>query len=138
MEKLFCCSSTDGKYITLQLLKFYAESGYVMYKSITGDLPQYFSKELKNFRMEGHLLKDLPEFTFLGAYSESGDKMIFKVENEITDTSDSYAQKDVLTFKGTMISENEIHLTKTSKRTNFSSDGVYLKMTDAEVLNLLK
>jgi hypothetical protein len=133
MEGLFYCKTNDEKYTTVHLLKFYENSGYVIAKSVTGDNFHYFAKELKIFSMDGHIVKGEPEFTFCGAYNQTGDALSFKVENEISDSSDTWAQKDILSFKGSL-NGPELHLTQISKRTKLEIQRIYFKGTEEEIL----
>ncbi|MFM9984324.1 MAG: hypothetical protein ACKVOK_03780 [Flavobacteriales bacterium] len=123
-----------GEYTKLHLLRFYNESQYVIAKSITGDDPLYIRRELANFKMEGHVVKGEPEYTFCGAFDENGERVSFKVENEIRDSSNSWAHKDVLSFKGTQNTEGDLALTQVSKRTKLEVKRTYHKTTDEEVM----
>ncbi|ASS49500.1 MAG: hypothetical protein A3D31_02715 [Candidatus Fluviicola riflensis] len=125
-----------AEYTTLSLLRFY-ENGYVIFKKITGD-KEYFAKELKKFSMTGHVVNGEPEYTFCGAFEDFGSGTIsFKVENEILDPSNTWSQKDVLSFKGTINDETTLLLKQTSKRTGFEIENNYLKTTDEDLLNEL-
>lgn len=137
MQKLYCAVE-KGEYTTLHLLRFYDVSHYVIFKSVAGDKADYFRKQILNFKMEGHRVKGEPEFTFCGAFHESGDKISFKVENEIPDPSDSWAQKDVISFKGAIVNENELELRQVSKRTGLEISRTYLKVTDEELMEKVK
>jgi hypothetical protein len=128
----------QSEYMTLHLLRFYNESSYVIFKSIKGDKADYFRKELSRFKMEGHVVKGEPEFTFCGAFDESGDKLWFKVENEITNPSDSWVQKDVISFTGSILNENELELKQVSKRSGLETSRVYLGINDEQLLEKLK
>lgn len=121
---------------TLSLLRFY-ENGYVIYKKITGNKKDYFAKELKTFSMNGHMVNGAPEFTFCGAFDYGENTISFKIENEIPDSSDTWVQKDVLSFKGKIISEDELFLKSVSKRTKFETENTYLKITEQELLDKL-
>lgn len=121
---------------TLSLLRFY-ENGYVIFKKITGD-KAYFAKELKTFSMTGHEVNGEPEYTFCGAFEYFGNGTIsFKVENQVSDPSNTWVEKDLLTFKGSVINETELILKQVSKRTNFEVENKYLKTTDQDLLNEL-
>ncbi len=121
---------------TLSLLRFY-ENGYVIFQKITGD-KEYFAKKLKRFSMTGHAVNGEPEYTFCGAFEDFGNETIsFKVENEILDSSNTWAEKDLLSFKGKVISETELILRSVSKRTKFEVELTYLKTTDQDLLNEL-
>lgn len=121
---------------TLSLLRFY-ENGYVIFKKITGD-KVYFAKELKRFSMTGHVVNGEPEYTFCGAFEDYGNGTIsFKVENEVSDPSNTWAAKDLLSFKGKVISETELILSCVSKLTKFEVENRYLKTTDQDLLNEL-
>lgn len=137
MQKLYCAME-KGEYTRFHLLRFYDASGYVIFKSIAGEKADYVKKQLLNFKMEGHRVKGEPEFTFCGAFHESGDKISFKVENEILDSSDSWAQKDVISFNGSIANENELELRQVSKRTGFEISRTYLKTTDEELVEKIK
>ena len=123
-----------NEYTKLHLLRFYNESQYVIAKSITGDDPLYVKKELSNFKMEGHDVKGEPEYTFCGAFDDYGESVSFKVENEIRDSSNSWAHKDILSFKGTQNPEGDLALTQISKRTKLEVKRIYHKTTDEEVM----
>lgn len=121
---------------TLSLLRFY-ENGYVIFKKITGDR-EYFAKELKRFYMTGHVVNGEPEYTFCGAFEDFGNGTIsFKVENEIRDPSNTWVEKDLLSFNGKVISETELILKYVSKLTKFEVENKYLKTTDQSLLNEL-
>lgn len=121
---------------TLSLLRFYA-NGYVIFKKITGD-KEYFTKELKKFSMTGHAVNGEPEYTFCGAFGDFGnDTISFKVENEIPNPANTWAEKDLLSFKGKVISETELILKSVSKRTKFEVELTYLKTTDQDLLKEL-
>jgi len=122
-----------GEYITIHLLRFYDESQYVIAKSVTGDDPKYLKKELLNFKMEGHDVKGEPEYTFCGAFDDYGDSLSFKVENQVADPSNTWVEKDVLSFKGKII-EERLHLKQVSKRTQFETERVYQPTTEEELL----
>lgn len=130
-------ATEQGEYTTYHLLRFYAESQYVIFRSV-GDNPDHFRKELLNFKMEGHQVKGKPELTFCGAFQDYGDTVSFKVENEILDPSDSWTQKDVISFKGSVTNEIELELKQTSKRTGLEISRIYLKTTDEEILEKVK
>lgn len=123
-----------GENTTLHLLRFYNDSQYVISKSIIGNDLKYFKRELLNFKMEGHVVKGEPEFTFCGAFSESGDAISFKVENELRDTSETWVHKDVLSFKGLITIENSLQLVQISKRTNIEIKRVYKQTSEEELL----
>jgi hypothetical protein len=118
----------------ISLLRFY-ENGYVIYKKINGNTKEYISRQLRLFSMDGHVVKGEPEFTFCGAYEFSSSSISFKIENEITNPSDSWVQKDVLSFKGSIINENELFLKSVSKRTKFETENTYKKITDQALLD---
>lgn len=121
---------------TLSLLRFY-ENGYVLFKKITGN-KEYFTKELKKFSMTGHVVNGEPEYTFCGAFEDFGNSTIsFKVVNEIPYPSNTWAQKDLLSFTGKIISEKELILKCVSKLTKFEVENKYLKTTDQDLLNEL-
>lgn len=121
---------------TFSVLRFY-ENGYVIFKKITGDEKAYVTKELKAFSMNGHVVNGAPEYTFCGAFDVYGESISFKVENEVSDPSNSWVEKDVLSFKGSVISETELLLKHISKRRQFEIENTYLKTTDQDLLNEL-
>ncbi|MES2588422.1 MAG: hypothetical protein V4622_05525 [Bacteroidota bacterium] len=126
----------DSTSTTLSLLRFY-ENGYVIFKKITGD-KEYFAKQLKTFSMTGHVVNGEPEYTFCGAFEDfENDTISFKVENEIHDPSNTWAVKDLLSFKGKVVSETELLLKSVSKATKFELENKYLKTTDQDLLNEL-
>jgi hypothetical protein len=90
--------------------------------------------------MEGHIVKGEPEFTFCGAFQQSGKSISFKIENEIADSSNTWAQKDVLTYKGAKNEVGSLILKILSKRTKLEIKRIYHKTTVEEILksNLLK
>lgn len=133
MNGLFYCKESSEN-TTFYLLRFY-ENGYVLFKKVTTDKKDYLEKQLKTFSMNGHIVNGEPEFTFCGAYQEYNDKITFKVENEITNPSDTWVQKDVLSFSGTINSETELTLKQISKRTNYELTNNYLKTNEQELLN---
>ncbi len=124
----------DSASTTLSLLRFY-ENGYVIFIKITGD-KEYFAKELKRFSMTGHVVNGEPEYTFCGACQDFGTGAIsFKVENEIRDPSNTWAEKDILSFKGKAINETELILNCVSKLRKTEVQHKYLKTTDQDLLN---
>jgi len=137
MQNLYYAMEKN-EYITLHLLRFYDASHYVIFKSVTGDKAGYFKKEISNFKMDGHRIKGEPEFTFCGAFFKSGDTISFKVENEILNSSESWAHKDVISFKGHIAHGNGLELKQVSKRTGFEISRTYLKITDEELVEKLK
>lgn len=119
---------------TLSLLRFY-ENGYVIFRKITGD-KEYFARVLKSFTMTGYVVNGEPEYTFCGACQDFGTGTIsFKVENEIRDIGNTWVEKDILSFKGKVISETELILKYVSKLTKFEVENNYLKTTDQDLLN---
>jgi hypothetical protein len=128
--------TSDGASTILSLLRFY-ENGYVIFTKITGD-KNYFAKVLKRFSMTGHDVNGEPEFTFCGAFEDYGNGTIsFKVENEIRDPSNTWAVKDVLSFKGNVISETKINFKYISKLRKFEVENVFFKTTDQNLINEL-
>jgi len=115
MEGLFYCYTAES-YPTFHLLRFY-ENGYALAKSIQGERIADVAKELKRFALDGHRLIGEPESIYWGAYSENGERLSFKIENELPNPSDTWAQYDLLTFKGTIVSAEELQLEIHSKRT---------------------
>lgn len=133
MERLYYAIER-GERIAIHLLRFYDESQYVIAKSVTVDEPKYLKKELLNFKMDGHEVKGEPEYTFCGAFDDYGDKLSFKVENQVADPSNTWVEKDVLSFKGKYVDES-LHLKLVSKRTQWETERVYLPTTEEELLN---
>lgn len=126
----------QGETPKFHFLRFY-ENEYVIYKSVTGDSPVYLTKELKSFAMDGMMVKTQPEYTFCGAYQTDGTTLKFAVENEIFDATDSWVQKDLLKFNGKVISESELELTQSSKRTGIEATRRYFKISDEEFIKTL-
>lgn len=135
MEGLFV-HREEAENTTLHLLRFYAND-YVIYRSITGNKKDYVTKVIRKFSMTGHQVNGEPEFTFCGAYQEYGERLSFKVENELANASDTWAQKDVLSFKGVVKEDQELRLTRTSKRTQQQVEMVFSRTTDEALLNSL-
>ena len=133
MQRLYYASER-GEHTTIHLLRFYDESQYVIAKSVTGDDPKYLKKELLNFKMDGHEVKGEPEYTFCGAFDDYGDTLSFKVENQVADPSNTWVEKDLLSFKGKYVEES-LHLKIVSKRTQRETERVYLPTTEEELLN---
>jgi hypothetical protein len=123
-----------AEYTTYHLLRFY-ENGNVIYKKVTGDDKAYLTKELKSFRMVGFDVKGEPEFTFCGSFEDYGDVISCKVENQIMDASDTWAEKDVLSFRGKFNEKGELELKKISKRTKFEVDLKFLATTDEALIS---
>jgi hypothetical protein len=126
MEGLFYCFASES-YPTFHLLRFY-ENGYVLAKSIQGESIGDVAKELKRFALSGHRLIGEPELVYWGAYAENGDRLSFKIENELTDPSDTWSQYDLLTFKGTIVSPDELQLDMHSKRTQQTTERNYQRV----------
>lgn len=126
-------SKDQGETPKFHFLRFY-QNQYVIYKSITGDNPDYLTKELKSFAIDGMMVKAQPEYTFCGAYQTDGTTLKFAVENEIFDPSDSWVQKDILRFKGKVISESELELSQVSERTKIEATRRYFKVSDEEFI----
>lgn len=123
--------------LTLHLLKFYNDSNAVIAKKVTGSKLEYFKKELHNFELNGFTVKGEPEFTFWGAFTESSQTISFKVENEIADTSNTWVQKDILSFNGKILSNGDLNLTQVSKRTGYSSERIYMQANDEQLLAII-
>lgn len=68
------------------------------------------------------------EFTYIGAFLISSNRVSFKIENEIKNPGDSWTEYDLLTCKGTIVSEKEIRLTVTSKTRKTTTERTYLKV----------
>lgn len=123
-----------GDYTTLSLLRFY-ENGYVIYTKETGE-KGYFGKLLKRFSMDGHVVNGDSGTIFCGAYEIFNNRIVFKVENEILDTSDSWVVKDVISFRGELSSE-EMLLKQSSKRNPSETEMLFAKTEDAKLLEEL-
>lgn len=136
MEGLYC-NIERGEYTKLHLLRFYEQSQYVIYKSVTGSDPVYFKRELQNFKMDGFQVKGEPEYTFCGACQDYGDSISFKVENELTDSSETWVHKDVLSFKGSRNADGSLQFKQVSKGTSHETERSYNQMTEQEILNQL-
>lgn len=136
MDGLYYCLEKN-EHSTLYLIRFYNESNYVITKKITGSKIDYIKKELANFRMEGLSVKGAPEYTFCGAFDESPSSISFKVENEITDYSESWVNKDVITFKGKINPDGSIFCKQTHKRNGYSFDCTYTKTSDELLIEIL-
>ncbi|HRG58013.1 MAG TPA: hypothetical protein PK323_03595 [Bacteroidia bacterium] len=121
---------------TISLLRFY-ENGYVIYKKIVGNKKDYIARELKMFSMNGHIVNGEREYTYCGAFEYNDNKISFKIENEIINSSNSWVQKDVLSFKGSIINDHELLLKSVSKRTKLETENSYLKITEQELLDKL-
>ena len=134
MEGLFYAIERE-EYTKIHLLRFYENSEYVIAKTVTGNDQNYIKKELKNFRMEGFDVIGEPEYTFCGAFMDSGSSISFKVENQLADSSESWVYKDVLTFKGSILDENTLQLKQISKRTGFEVERTYKRASEEEILS---
>lgn len=134
MEGLFYAIERE-EYTKIHLLRFYENSEYVIAKTVTGNDQNYIKKELKNFRMEGFDVIGEPEYTFCGAFMDSGSSISFKVENQLADSSESWVYKDVLTFKGSILDENTLLLKQISKRTSFEVERTYKRASEEEILS---
>ncbi|MES2555277.1 MAG: hypothetical protein V4604_03950 [Bacteroidota bacterium] len=132
MQRLYCAIER-GEHINVHLLRFYDESQYVIAKSITGNDHTYLKKQLLNFKMEGHEVKGEPEYTFCGAFDDSGNTLSFKVENQIADPSNTWVAHDILSFKGRYQDES-LHFKIVSKRTQLEIERVYQPTTEEELL----
>jgi hypothetical protein len=126
MEGLFYCFGQESS-PTFHLLRFY-ENGYVLAKAIQGESIEDVARELKRFALDGHRLIGEAELIYMGAYSDNGDRLSFKIENELRDPSDTWSQYDLLTFKGTIVSADELQLEMHSKRTQQSVSRNYRRV----------
>jgi hypothetical protein len=133
MEGLFYCFESAAGYPVFQLLRFYPESEYVIATSIHGERIDDVSKVLKRFAMDGHKIVGDPALIYCGAFSDSGDRLQFKIENELADPSDTWSEYDLLTFKGTVVSENELQLEVSSKQKKWVRERTYLRVAGNEL-----
>lgn len=135
MNGLFFQKET-GEYTSFHLLRFY-DNGYVLYKKVTGTDSKFLSRELRTFSMNGMEVNGQPEYTFCGAYNESGDSLSFKVENEILNPAETWTYKDILSFKGTLHEDHTLTVTKTSKHTGNAQEHTFTRISDQEFLQSL-
>lgn len=129
MDGLFYANDT-GK---IHLLRFYPESGYVIAKTIYDTEIKNVNQVLRQFAMDGLKLIGEPEDVFAGAFDENGDDLRFKIENEIRVSSPSWAKHDLISGKGNVISENELHLKIKSRNTGIVVERIYRKVTGNEI-----
>lgn len=123
-----------AEYTHYHLLRFY-ENGYVIYKKVTGSDKVYLTKELKSFAMDGYDVKGEPEYTFCGSFEDYGDVISCKLENQIMDSSNTWVEKDVLSFRGKFNDLGELELKKISKRTKFEVDLKFSATTDEALMS---
>src|ERR1035437_1886330 len=109
----------------IHLLRFYPEPEYVIAKVIPGNSIEDVNKELKQFAVNGLKLIGDPALIYMGAYSECANRLNFKIENEAEYPLSSYIPYDLLTFKGIIISDNELQLSVNSKRTKTTFNRTY-------------
>jgi hypothetical protein len=121
-----------AEYTAYHFLRFY-ENGYVIYKKVTGDDKAYLTRELKSFVMVGHDVKGAPEFTFCGSFDDFGDIISCRVENQIMDSTDTWAEKDLYNFRGKFNENGELEMKKVSKMRGYEEHLKFLPTTD-EVL----
>lgn len=131
----YAIEETD--YLNLYLLKFYEEEGSVLFKKASGKDANYLKKEILNFKKEGFTVFGEPEYTYWGAYLESAKKVSFKVENEVSNSSDSWATHEVLQFKGEYQENDTLQINQKNPRVHFESDRLYTKTTESDLIALL-
>ena len=85
--------------------------------------------------MVGFDVKGEPEFTFCGSFEDYGDIISCKVENQMMDSTDTWAEKDVLSFRGKFNVKGELELKKISKRTKFEVDLKFSPTTDEALMS---
>src|SRR5687767_5912209 len=105
----------NGEYPKIHLLRFFPESEYVLAKTIHSATIEDLSKELKKFDIKGHSVVGPPEEIYVGAFLEGSKSISFKIGNEVNGSVNGWAQQDILTCKGTVISDDAFELTVTSK-----------------------
>lgn len=125
MDGLFYTNDKDK----IHLLRFYPESGYVIAKTIYGTEIKNVNQVLRLFAMDGLKLIGEPEEVFAGAYDENGDDLRFKIENEIRVSSPSWAKHDLISGKGSVISENELQLKIKSRNSGIIAERIYRRVT---------
>lgn len=133
MEGLFYSYEHAG-YPAIHLLRFYETSGYVLAQVVSGDRIDDVPKMLRKFAMENHKLQGEPEYVFAGAYQENGNRLQFKIENEIRSSSETWAKYDLLHFKGEIVSPGELTLRVTSKTTGKTVERTYYKATGTTII----
>ena len=128
MEGLFYCYD-DSSTPTYHLLRFYPEdNNYVLAKTLNFPVIEDVSKVLKRFAMDGLKLIGEPEFTYCGAYFENGDSLKFKVNNEIMNPQDTWAEYDLYSFTGKIITPDLLELELTSKQKKWTQKRVYRRV----------
>jgi hypothetical protein len=131
----YALEETDS--FNLYLIKFYVEENAVLFKKVPGGDANYLKKEILNFKKEGFTVFGQPEYTYWGAYLESAKKVSFKVENEVSNSSDSWATHEVLEFKGTFEENDTIQMNQKNPHVYFESNRLYTKTTESDLIALL-
>lgn len=131
----YAIEETDS--FNLYLIKFYVDEDVVLFKKAPGDDANYLKKEILNFKKEGFTVFGQPEYTYWGAYLESAKNVSFKVENEVSNSSDSWATQEVLQFKGEYQENDTLQINQKNPRVHFESNRLYTKTTESDLIALL-
>ena len=128
MEGVFY-SIEKGDNPQIHLLRFFPESEYVIAKTIFSSTIEDLAKELKRFDVKNHQVLGEPDRIFVGAFLEGRNGISFKIENQISNPGDSWTQYDLLTGKGTVVSENELRFSISSKIRKTTVERMYKRAT---------
>lgn len=135
MEGLFY-SYDNSSSPTYHLLRFYPEdNNYVLAKELNYEVIPDVNAVLKKFALDGFRLIGEPEFIYYGAYSENGDSLKFKIENEINNPADSWVEYDLLTFTGKIINPDLLELEVSSKTRKWVKNRIYKRVTSNTITN---
>jgi len=118
----------------IHLLRFYQSMDVVIAKTLWTPRIDDLSKELKQFGYEGMDVIGPAEEVFVGGFLEGNGTISFKVENYVANSADSWARHDVLSFKGKVISENELQFKVTSKATKATVARTYFYVEGNEIV----
>ena len=118
----------------IHLLRFYEMMEIVIAKTVWAPRIDDLDKELKQFGYEGMDVIGPADEVFAGAFWEGNGTVSFKVENYVANPADTWTSYDLLTFKGKVISENELRFKVTSKATKATVSRTYFFVEGDEIV----
>ena len=109
----------------VHLLRFYSETEYVIAKTIFSPTVEDLAKELRRFDMKNHQVIGEPDQIYVGAFLEGRNSISFKIANQISNPADTWVEYDLFTCKGTVVSENELRISISSKMRKTTIERIY-------------
>jgi hypothetical protein len=105
----------EGQYSKFHFIRFYEDGQVLALTYGTDKIPDVSAFLGKNLDFRGFDIIGEKEYVFMGAYDEGATKINFKVQNEVSNSHDKYADQDMLSGKCVIISEDELQVEITSK-----------------------